>query len=357
MRLLVTGGAGFIGSALVRRALQDRATSVVNIDKMTYAATPEALECVTSEPGFAVRYRHVCADIRDREAVQEAFRTTEPDAVVHLAAETHVDRSIDDPAPFVDTNVVGTFALLEEARHYWSSLPAERQATFRFVNVSTDEVFGSLGAEGVFDDDSPYRPNSPYAASKAAADHLARAWFQTYGLPVVVTNSSNNYGPFQFPEKLMPVIIAKALAGEAIPIYGKGANVRDWLHVEDHAEALLLVARRGRPGANYNIGDNNEKTNIEVAEAICALLDELRPGKSPYRELIAFVEDRPGHDFRYALDPAGVRRDTGWRPRRSFVGGLRETVQWYLENESWLSRVRRDTYDGQRLGLNRNAKA
>jgi dTDP-glucose 4,6-dehydratase len=357
MRLLVTGGAGFIGSALVRSALRDSATSVVNIDKMTYAATPEALECVTSNPGLAARYRHVCADIRDRDVVREAFRTTEPDAMIHLAAETHVDRSIDEPTAFVDTNVVGTFVVLDEARDYWSSLPADRQAAFRLVNVSTDEVFGSLGAEGRFDGDSPYRPNSPYAATKAAADHLARAWFQTYGLPVVVTNSSNNFGPFQFPEKLVPVIIAKALAGEAIPIYGKGANVRDWLHVEDHAEALLLVARRGNPGANYNIGDNNEKTNIEVAEAICALLDELRPRTSPYRELITFVEDRPGHDFRYALDPAAVRRDTGWRPQRSFEQGLRETVQWYLENESWLSRVRQDTYDGQRLGLKRGAEA
>jgi dTDP-glucose 4,6-dehydratase len=353
MRLLVTGGAGFIGSAVVRAALRDGDNSVVNVDKMTYAATPEALESVTANPGYGSRYRHVRADIRDRDAMREAFRAMAPDAVIHLAAETHVDRSIDEPTAFVETNVVGTFAVLEEARAYWSTLPAERQAAFRFVNVSTDEVFGSLGADGRFHGDSPYRPNSPYAATKAAADHLARAWFRTYGLPVVVTNSSNNYGPFQFPEKLMPVIIAKALSGEAIPIYGKGANVRDWLHVEDHAEALLLVARKGRPGANYNIGDNNEKTNIDVAEAICALLDELRPRSSPYRKLITFVEDRPGHDFRYALDPSSVREDTGWRAQRSFAQGLRETVEWYLENESWLSRVRRDTYDGQRLGLKR----
>jgi dTDP-glucose 4,6-dehydratase len=308
---------------------------------------------VIANPGYGSRYRHVRADIRDRDAMREAFRVMAPDAVIHLAAETHVDRSIDEPTAFVETNVVGTFAVLEEARAYWSTLPGERQAAFRFVNVSTDEVFGSLGADGRFHGDSPYRPNSPYAATKAAADHLARAWFRTYGLPVVVTNSSNNYGPFQFPEKLMPVIIAKALSGEAIPIYGKGANVRDWLHVEDHAEALLLVARKGRPGGNYNIGDSNEKRNIDVAEAICALLDELRPRRSPYRELITFVEDRPGHDFRYALDPSSVREDTGWRAQRSFAQGLRETVEWYLENESWLSRVRRDTYDGQRLGLKR----
>lgn len=358
MRLLVTGGCGFIGSAVVRAILMNTPYSVVNIDKLTYAANPEAVDAVAQDVRAFDRYRHIKADIADSGAMREIIRETAPAAIIHLAAETHVDRSIDAPAAFVTTNIVGTFTLLREAEGYWSRLPAAERATFRFVNVSTDEVFGSLGAEGRFHNDSPYRPNSPYAASKASADHLARVWYRTYGLPVVVTNSSNNYGPFQFPEKLIPLVIAKALAEQKIPVYGKGDNVRDWLHVEDHADALLLIARKGHPGANYNIGDNNEMTNLEVVHAICSIMDDLRPrsGGTPHCDLIEFVQDRPGHDFRYALEASPTLRDIGWNPRHSFVLGLRETVQWYFDHADWLGQVRGNIYDGGRLGLNRTAK-
>lgn len=355
MKILITGGAGFIGSALVRKIIRETDFDVVNIDKLTYAAVPGALESVTSNPQFNSRYRHVRADIADRDAVDKTFREFRPDAIVHLAAETHVDRSIDEPAAFIKTNIVGTYTLLEAASDYWSGLDDKAREKFRFVNVSTDEVFGSLGVQGRFDHNSPYRPNSPYAASKASADHLARAWLQTYGLPIVVTNSSNNYGPFQFPEKLIPVIIGKALAEEPIPIYGKGENIRDWLHVDDHAACLLLIAEKGRIGANYNIGDETERTNLEVARKICEIMDELHPKTDggPHEELITLVEDRPGHDFRYALDSSLTRQEIGWQAQRSFEQGLRETVKWYLENEAWLSRIACNGYDGGRLGLKR----
>lgn len=351
MKILVTGGAGFIGSALIRKILRDTDFTVVNLDKLTYAATPGALDGAEGDP----RYRLVRADIADGTAVAAAFADTHPDAVVHLAAETHVDRSIDGPAAFIRTNIVGTFTLLEAASQYCAQLASGRRAAFRFVNVSTDEVFGSLGKDGRFAPDSPYRPNSPYAASKAGADHLARAWFHTYGLGVINTNSANNYGPFQFPEKLIPVIVASALAERPIPIYGNGGNVRDWLHVDDHAEGLLAALRHGRPGESYNFGGGTEKSNLEVARAVCRILDGLRPraGGRRHEELIAFVEDRPGHDFRYALDASRTESEIGWRARRDFHQGLRETVQWYLDHEDWRARIAARVYDGARLGIAR----
>ncbi|MGR3343888.1 MAG: dTDP-glucose 4,6-dehydratase [Paracoccaceae bacterium] len=343
MKILVTGGAGFIGSAVVRRAIGD-GQSVVNVDTLTYSASLDNVAAVANSPLY--QFEH--ADIRDGEALARIFARHQPDAVMHLAAESHVDRSIDAPEAFVDTNVTGTFRLLQAARRYWQDVGCP--AAFRFLHVSTDEVYGSLVAGGRFTEATPYAPTSPYSASKAASDHLVRAWFETYGLPVVITNCSNNYGPFQFPEKLIPVIILKALAGEAIPIYGAGQQVRDWLYVEDHSDALLCVLARGQVGRTYNIGDENEVTNIDVARKICAILDEKRPAKRPYSDLIKFVDDRPGHDLRYAIDPSRIRQELGWRASRSLAQGLEQTVAWFLKNEAWWRALQGRDGVGQRLG-------
>jgi dTDP-glucose 4,6-dehydratase len=346
--ILVTGGSGFIGSALVRRLIRDTAHRVVNVDALTYAATPEALAEVEDDP----RYAFERADIADAPAMHALFARHRPDAVVNLAAESHVDRSIDRPAAFVETNVVGTQVLLEAARAHWQGLDGAARAGFRLLHVSTDEVFGELGDTGAFDEASPYRPNSPYAASKAGADHLVRAWHRTYGLPVLLTNCSNNYGPWQFPEKLIPLMIAKALGGEALPVYGRGEQVRDWLHVDDHVDGLLRVLRGGAPGRSYNIGGAGERRNIEVVQSLCRILDALAPradGRG-YAEQIAFVADRPGHDRRYAIDAARIREELGWRPARDVETGLRETVAWYLDHRNWWRRVLAERYGGERLG-------
>ena len=328
MRILVTGGAGFIGSAVVRLAVR-RGHRVVNLDALTYAADPRNVAEVAASPLYAFEQ----ADIRDRGALDRIFRAHGPDAVLHLAAESHVDRSIDGPAAFVDTNVAGTCTLLEVARAYWQG--RGRPQEFRFHHVSTDEVYGSLGPEGRFTETTPYDPRSPYAASKAGSDHLVRAWHETYGLPVLLTNCSNNYGPYHFPEKLIPVVILNALAGRAIPVYGQGRNVRDWLYVEDHAEALLLVLETGRVGRSYNIGGESEMRNIDLVRGICRLLDDRRPQAAPHEDLIAFVADRPGHDARYAIDPSRIRDELGWRPSVGIEEGLARTVDWYLAHEDW----------------------
>lgn len=343
MKLLVTGGAGFIGSAVVRLAVE-RGHDVINLDAMTYAACEASLSRVSS----ALNYQFEKVDIRDRSALDQMLAKHEPDAVMHLAAETHVDRSIDGPDDFITTNINGTFQLLEAARAYWSS--KGRPDRFRFHHVSTDEVFGSLGAEGFFTETSSYQPNSPYAASKAAADHLVRAWAETYDLPVVLTNCSNNYGPYQFPEKLIPVIILNALAGKKIPVFGDGKNVRDWLYVEDHADALLLVLERGQLGRSYNIGGENEATNIDIVRQICAILDKIRPAEHSYSDLIEFVDDRPGHDRRYAIKPERIREELGWSPEVSLAEGLSKTVHWYLENEDWWRPLMEREGVGHRLG-------
>ncbi|WP_298491149.1 dTDP-glucose 4,6-dehydratase [uncultured Maritimibacter sp.] len=344
MKLLVTGGAGFIGSAVVRQAIA-AGHEVVNLDALTYAACLDNVKSVANAPG----YRFEQVDIRDRPALDRVFRVHLPDAVMHLAAESHVDRSIDDPRDFIDTNITGTFNMLEAARQYWEG--AGRPAAFRFHHVSTDEVYGSLGDEGRFTEATPYDPRSPYSASKAASDHLVRAWHETYGLPVVVTNCSNNYGPFHFPEKLIPVAILNALAGKHIPIYGDGSNVRDWLYVEDHADALLTVVQRGAVGRSYNIGGENERTNLELVRTICDLLDRLEPRDGKYADLITFVPDRPGHDARYAIDPARVRQEIGWRPSVTVEQGLERTVRWYLENRDWWQALQGRAGVGQRLGV------
>lgn len=348
MKALVTGGAGFIGSAVCRLFVGEAGATVLNVDKLTYAANLASLKPVEGDP----RYRFCQADICDRPAIAALLRSFAPDAVLHLAAESHVDRSIDGPGAFIKTNIEGTYALLEAALEYWRGLTPERAARFRFHHVSTDEVFGSLGAGGRFTEQSRYQPNSPYAASKAASDHLVRAWHETFGLPTVLSNCSNNYGPYHFPEKLIPLAILKALHGEEIPVYGKGDNVRDWLHVDDHARALHAVMSRGRPGESYNIGGDGERNNLDVVRAICALLDELLP-HSPYRphtRLIAFVADRPGHDRRYAMDAEKIRRELGWRPRETFETGLRKTVTWYLDNRWWWEPIWAARYRGTRLG-------
>jgi dTDP-glucose 4,6-dehydratase len=349
MKILVTGGAGFIGSAVCRLFVGEFGASVLNVDKLTYAANPASLKPVADDP----RYRFHCADILDRPAIAALLRGFAPDAILHLAAESHVDRSIDGPGEFIRTNIEGTYALLEAALDYWRSLPAEQAARFRFHHVSTDEVFGSLGADGAFSEESRYRPNSPYAASKAASDHLVRAWHETFGLPTLLSNCSNNYGPYHFPEKLIPLAILKALYGEPIPVYGKGDNVRDWLYVEDHARALHAVLTRGRPGENYNIGGDGERTNLGVVTAICALLDEMQPNSPhrPHAALITFVADRPGHDRRYAMDASKIRRELGWRPQETFETGLRRTVAWYLANRWWWEPIWSQRYRGARLGL------
>jgi dTDP-glucose 4,6-dehydratase len=348
MRILVTGGAGFIGSAVCRLFVGELGASVLNVDKLTYAANPASLKSIESN----ARYGFHRADIGDRAAIGALFASFAPDAVLHLAAESHVDRSIDGPGEFIKTNINGTYALLEAAVDYWHGLPAERAARFRFHHVSTDEVFGSLGPDGSFSEESRYQPNSPYAASKAAADHLVRAWHETFGLPTVISNCSNNYGPYHFPEKLIPLAILKALHGEAVPIYGSGDNIRDWLYVDDHARALHAVLTRGRPGHSYNIGGDGERTNLAVVTAICELLDELQPGSPhrPHARLITFVADRPGHDRRYAMNAAKIRRKLGWLPRESFESGLRKTVRWYLDNRWWWEPIWSQRYRGARLG-------
>lgn len=348
-RFLVTGGAGFIGSAVVRRLVGTTPYEVLVVDKLTYAGNLNSLAPVSDDP----RFRFVRADIVEQSTMRLLFEEFSPDVVMHLAAESHVDRSIDGPGDFIQTNIVGTYSLLQAALAHWRSLPAARKSGFRLHHISTDEVFGSLGAEGLFREDTPYQPKSPYSASKAGSDHLVRAWHHTYGLPVVITNCSNNYGPYHFPEKLIPLTIIKALHGEAIPVYGTGANVRDWLHVEDHADALLLAAERGEIGESYNIGGRNERTNLEVVQAICRLLDELAPDAAigSRAKLISFVADRPGHDARYAIDASKVERELGWRARYTFDDGLRQTVQWYLDNRTWWERVRSGVYRGERLGV------
>ena len=343
MRLLITGGAGFIGSAVVRLAIA-QGHQVVNLDALTYAACLDNLASVAGSPLYMFEH----ADIRDRAALERIFATHQPDAVMHLAAESHVDRSIDAPGAFIETNITGTYNMLEAARGYWAD--QGRPDSFRFHHISTDEVFGSLGASGQFTEVTPYAPNSPYAASKAASDHLVRAWHETYGLPVVLSNCSNNYGPFQFPEKLIPVTILNALASRPLPVYGAGKNVRDWLYVEDHADALLTVLTRGETGRSYNIGGENEVQNIEIVRMICAILDELRPAARPYAELIRFVADRPGHDLRYAIDPTRMREELGWRPSVTLQEGLRKTVQWYLINEAWWRALQQREGVGTRLG-------
>ncbi|KPY39066.1 dTDP-glucose 4,6-dehydratase [Pseudomonas syringae pv. primulae] len=352
MRILVTGGAGFIGSALIRHLIQNTENEVLNLDTLTYAGNLESLHPIATN----TRYEFVQADICDQAAVSAVLSRFEPQAIMHLAAESHVDRSIDGPAEFIQTNIVGTYSLLEATRAYWLKLPeAERQA-FRFHHISTDEVYGDLhGVDDLFTETTPYAPSSPYSASKAASDHLVRAWHRTYGLPVVLTNCSNNYGPYHFPEKLIPLVILNALAGKPLPVYGNGLQVRDWLYVEDHARALLKVVTDGVIGETYNIGGHNEQKNIDVVRGICTLLDELAPqkpaGVQQYSELITYVVDRPGHDLRYAIDAGKIERELGWTPEETFESGLRKTVQWYLDNLDWCRRVQDGSYQGERLGF------
>jgi dTDP-glucose 4,6-dehydratase len=346
MRVIVTGGAGFIGSALVRYLVLERGYEVLTIDALTYAGCEASLRAVEGK----ANHRFLKADIRDRAAMDKAIAGFRPDRIMHLAAESHVDRSITGAADFVQTNVIGTFTLLEAARSYWNGLEGEARNAFRFLHVSTDEVYGSLGDDGLFKEITPYDPSSPYSASKAASDHLAKAWQRTYGLPVVVSNCSNNYGPYHFPEKLIPLTILNALEGRALPVYGKGENVRDWLYVDDHARALDLIIERGLPGETYNVGGRNERRNIDVVRRICAVLDELIPAGTPREGLIEFVTDRPGHDARYAIDATKLETELGWRAQENFDSGIEKTVRWYLESEWWWSPLR-ERYDGQRLGL------
>ncbi|MFC7688624.1 dTDP-glucose 4,6-dehydratase [Paeniroseomonas aquatica] len=346
MRILVTGGAGFIGSALVRHLVLERGASVLVVDKLTYAGDRRSIRDCEGKPGFAF----LEADICDTARMRAAFAEYRPEAVMHLAAESHVDRSIAGAAPFIETNIQGTFSLLEAARGYHAGLEAAAKAGFRFLHVSTDEVFGSLGPTGAFDETTPYDPRSPYSASKAASDHLARAWRETYGLPTLVTNCSNNYGPYHFPEKLIPLIILNAMAGKELPVYGDGSNIRDWLFVEDHARALVAAVERGQPGETYCIGGRSEQRNLDVVQTICDLLDARLPGARPRRELIRFVTDRPGHDQRYAIDPAKAERELGWSQQESFESGIARTIDWYLANEWWWQPLRAE-YAGERLGL------
>ena len=346
MRVIVTGGAGFIGSALVRYLVLEKGYDVLTIDALTYAGCEASLRAVDGKPN----HRFLKADICDRAAMGAAIGSFRPDRIMHLAAESHVDRSITGAADFIQTNIVGTFTLLEAARGYWSGLDEAEKSAFRFLHVSTDEVYGSLGDEGLFEESTPYNPSSPYSASKAASDHLAKAWERTYGLPVVVSNCSNNYGPYHFPEKLIPLVILNALEGRALPVYGKGENVRDWLFVEDHARALDIIIERGRVGETYNVGGRNERRNIDVVRRICSVLDTLVPGDAPREQLIEYVTDRPGHDARYAIDATKLETELGWRAQETFETGIEKTVRWYLENEWWWVPLR-TRYDGERLGL------
>lgn len=352
--VFVTGAAGFIGSAVVRHLLADHADEVVNIDCLTYAGNEATFENELHNS----RYHFEKVDIRSRAAIDELFARYQPRAIMHLAAESHVDRSIDGPRDFIDTNIIGTYNLLEASRQYWQGLDEQDQANYCFHHVSTDEVFGSLGDEGLFTESSPYEPSSPYSASKAASDHLVRAWFETYGLPVVLSNCSNNYGPYQYPEKLIPVIIGKVLKNEAIPVYGSGKNVRDWLYVGDHARALVHIMNTGKKGRSYNVGGNEERNNIEVVEAVCSLLDELRPDANgiEHKNLIEHVQDRPGHDHRYAIDASRIKEELGWEPQESFASGMRKTVEWYLDNSEWIEKVVQGSYDGGRLGTDTGAQ-
>lgn len=347
--LIITGGAGFIGSALIRRLITQSDYLIINVDKLTYAGNLESLASIASHPN----YTFVEADICDANKMSDIFSRFQPDAVMHLAAESHVDRSIDGPADFVQTNLVGTYTLLEAARSYWNTLSSTNAKAFRFHHISTDEVYGSLGDTGLFEETTPYQPNSPYSATKAGSDHLVRAWHHTFGLPVLMTNCSNNYGPFQFPEKLIPLMINNAVTGKSLPIYGNGDNIRDWLYVDDHVEALQLVLERGHVGESYNIGGFNEHTNVDVVETLCDILDELLPGSMhlPHKNLIEFVTDRPGHDQRYAIDASKIQRELNWQPRETFATGLRKTVQWYLDNHEWSQRVMDGSYQQNRLGL------
>lgn len=355
-RVIVTGGAGFIGSALVRRLIGETQTQVMVIDKLTYAGVPESLQKIGLDPqtlqSAEPRLSFLKADICDQEAMDAAFATFRPDTIFHLAAESHVDRSIDGPGEFIRTNVTGTATLLQAALAYWRTLPEPAKSDFRFQHISTDEVYGSLGDEGFFTERTPYAPHSPYSASKAASDHLVRAWHDTYGLPVLITNCSNNYGPYHFPEKLIPLVILNCLGGKPLPVYGKGSNVRDWLFVDDHAAALMCVNEKGVSGETYNVGGHNERTNLEVVQTICRILDEVRPRAdgAKYESLITYVADRPGHDLRYAIDPTKLTRELGWRPTRTFDTGIRETVQWYLDNEWWWGPIHAKRYSGERLG-------
>lgn len=353
MRLLITGGAGFIGSAVIRHCLARTKHEVVNVDKLTYAASLESLNEVLPNE----RYKFERVDICDGRALQRVLREHDPDSIMHLAAESHVDRSIDGPSAFIETNIVGTYTLLECARAHYDALPAERKARFRFLHVSTDEVFGSLGPEGYFTETTAYAPNSPYSASKASSDLLVRAWSHTFGLPILLSNCSNNYGPYQFPEKLIPVVILAALEGRPVPVYGAGTNVRDWLHVEDHAEALLAILERGRAGESYNVGGRNEVANIDLVRRVCRTLDELAPESpfKPHEGLIAFVADRPGHDLRYAIDASKLERELGWKARFSLAEGLPRTVAWYLENRWWWQGIRERGFSDRRLGLGSQA--
>ncbi|EEZ83733.1 dTDP-glucose 4,6-dehydratase [Vibrio sp. Vb1166] len=352
MKILVTGGAGFIGSAVIRHIINNTEDSVVNVDKLTYAGNLESLSDVMDSE----RYVFEKVDICDRESLETVFSKHKPDAVMHLAAESHVDRSIDGPAAFIETNIVGTYALLEAARNYWNTLDQESKEQFRFHHISTDEVYGDLeGTDDLFTETTPYSPSSPYSASKASSDHLVRAWLRTYGLPTIITNCSNNYGPYHFPEKLIPLMILNALEGKSLPVYGDGMQIRDWLYVEDHARALYKVVREGLVGETYNIGGHNEKANIEVVKTICTLLEELVPNKpngvKEYADLITYVSDRPGHDVRYAIDATKIERELGWKPEETFDSGIRKTVEWYLENKIWWSRVLDGSYAGERLGV------
>jgi len=346
VKVIVTGGAGFIGSAVVRALLERHGAQVAVLDNMTYAANPLTLSAYQQHPGFVFYQRDIC----DAEAVRAAFAEFQPNAIVHLAAESHVDRSIDRPAQFISTNVVGTQVLLDASLAYWKELTDARKNTFRFIHVSTDEVYGALGDTGAFTETAPYAPRSPYSASKAASDHLAQAWRHTFGLPTIVTNCSNNYGPYQFPEKLIPLMILRGLAGQPMPVYGQGRNVRDWLYVDDHAEALCLVLSKGKIGEMYLIGGESQRRNLDVVTAIAGLLNEMVPQRAPHQRFISFVEDRPGHDHRYAIDPSKIKRELGWRPQISFEQGLRQTVRWYLDNRAWWEPIVSKTYRLERLG-------
>ncbi len=352
MKILVTGGAGFIGSAVIRHIINHTSDEVINLDKLTYAGNLDSLEEVKQSP----RYTFIQGDICDRSAIDEILNTHQPDCIMHLAAESHVDRSIDGPAVFIESNIVGTYTLLDASLSYWKALPKGKQDTFRFHHISTDEVYGDLGETGLFTEETPYAPSSPYSASKASSDHLVRAWQRTYGLPTLITNCSNNYGPNQFPEKLIPLIIQNAISGKALPIYGQGTQVRDWLHVEDHARALYCVITTGRVGETYNIGGHNEKQNIEVVHQICEILEEIYPDKptglTRFTDLITHVNDRPGHDVRYAIDASKIQQELGWTPEETFETGIRKTVKWYLDNQHWCQRVLDGSYQGERLGLN-----